>query len=140
MLFDIDPDSKVPIFQQIVNQVIFAVASGALEAGELIPSVRKLGGRLVVHPNTVAKAFQELERLGVVATRRGKGMEVTAEAPALCRAQRQDIVRRRLRAALREAASSGLAAEDIHRLVEEELTRADGPSPGERVTRRGERP
>src|SRR4051812_43778090 len=135
MLFDIDPDSKVPIFQQIVNQVIFAVASGALEAGELIPSVRKLGGRLVVHPNTVARAFQELERRGGVASRRGKGMEVTAEAPALCRARRQDIVRQRLRAALREASSSGLPPEDVRRLVEEELTRGDGAPPGDRGAR-----
>src|SRR3954447_1132871 len=103
MLFDrIDPDSPIPIFQQIVTQIIFAVASGDLEVGNLIPSVRELGPRLMVHPNTVAKAYQELERQGVLATRRGKGMEVTPEAPALCRAQRQDIVRDRIREALRE--------------------------------------
>src|SRR5262245_63668191 len=85
MFFDIEPDSGVPIYEQVVSQIVFAVASGALEPGALIPSVRDLGQRLVVHPNTVARAFQELERMGVVAARRGRGMEVTDEAPALCR-------------------------------------------------------
>ena len=80
MLWRIEPDrreSSVPIYEQIVAQVIFGVASGSLEAGALIPSVRDLAGRLTVHPNTVARAFQELERQGVVTARRGRGMEVS---------------------------------------------------------------
>jgi GntR family transcriptional regulator len=92
----------------------------------MIPSVRQLAPLVLVHPNTVAKAYQELERRGVVATRRGKGMEVTAEAPAVCRAERQNIVRGRIREALREAVSSALPAAEIRRLVEEELARANG--------------
>jgi GntR family transcriptional regulator len=124
MLFEkIHPDSPIPIYEQIVSQVIFNIASGALEVGEMIPSVRDLAVRLTVHPNTVARAFQELERQGVVAARRGKGMEVTLEAPAVCREQRQEIVRARIREALREAASSALEPEEIRRLVEEELSR-----------------
>ena len=126
MLFDVQPESPVPIYEQIVAQVIFGIASGDLEVGALIPSVRDLAVRIRVHPNTVAKAYQDLERQGVVATKRGRGMEVTAEAPAVCRARRQEIVRGRLREALREAASSALAPEDIRRLVEEELTRVNG--------------
>jgi GntR family transcriptional regulator len=126
MLFHVHPDSAVPIYEQIVGQVIFGIASGALELGTLIPSVRDLAGRLLVHPNTVARAFQELERRGVVAAKRGLGMEVTAEAPALCRAERQEIVRGRIREALREAASSGLEPEAVRRLVDEELQRANG--------------
>src|SRR5436190_17871355 len=121
MLFDIQPHSPVPIYEQIVAQVTFGIASGALEPGTLIPSVRDLAQRLVVHPNTVARAFQELERNGVVAARRGRGMEVTPEAPAAARAQRQAIVRARIRAALREAASSALPQEEVRQLVEEEL-------------------
>jgi GntR family transcriptional regulator len=126
MLFDIQPDSPVPIYEQIVSQVIFGVASGGLEVGTLIPSVRELAGRLLVHPNTVAKAFQKLEQQGVITARRGKGMEVTPRAPALCRAQRQEIVRRRIRDALREASSSDLSADEIRRVVEEELARVNG--------------
>jgi GntR family transcriptional regulator len=126
MLFDVHPESPIPIYEQIVTQVIFGVASGDLEVGELIPSVRDLAQRLVVHPNTVARAFQELERRGMVTARRGKGMEVVAEAPARCRQQRQEIVRGRIREALREAASSALSPEDIRRLVDEELGRMNG--------------
>lgn len=124
----IQPDSPVPIYEQIVAQITFAIASGALEPGAMIPSVRDLAGRLLVHPNTVARAFQELERRGVVAARRGRGMEVTAEAPLACRSQRREIVRSRIREALREAASSALTPEEIRKLVEEELARANGKS------------
>src|SRR5262249_14782471 len=73
MLFHLQFDSPIPPYEQIVAQVIFAIASGSLEVGTLLPSVRELGPRVLVHPNTVAKAYQELERLGVIVTRRGKG-------------------------------------------------------------------
>jgi GntR family transcriptional regulator len=126
MLFDVRADSPVPIYEQIVSQVIFGVASGTVEPGELIPSVRELAVRLTVHPNTVARAFQELEREGVLTAKRGRGMEVTAEAPELCRARRRSIVQGRIRDALREAVSSLLEPEAIRKLVEEELTRANG--------------
>jgi GntR family transcriptional regulator len=126
MLFDVRTDSPAPIYEQIVSQVIFGVASGAVVAGDLIPSVRELAVRLTVHPNTVARAFQELEREGVVAARRGRGMEVTSEAPALCRERRRIIVRGHIRDALREAVSSALEPEAIRKLVEEELHRANG--------------
>src|SRR5438132_14030571 len=126
MMFRVRHDSPIPIYEQIVTQVTFGIASGGLEVGTLIPSVRELAQRLLVHPNTVARAFQELERQGVVASRRGRGMEVTPEAPAACRKLRQDIVRGRIREALREAASSALPAEDVRLLVEEELARVNG--------------
>jgi GntR family transcriptional regulator len=128
LFLHIQPDSPVPIYEQIVAQVTFAIASGALEPGTMIPSVRDLAGRLLVHPNTVARAFQELERRGAVAARRGRGMEVTGDAPVTCQAQRREIVRGRIREALREAASSALTPEEIHRLVEEELARVNGKS------------
>src|SRR5262249_36137816 len=127
MLFrKIEPESTVPIYEQIVAQVIFAIASGLKPVGELIPSVRELALLLTVHPNTVARAYQELERRGVIVARRGKGMEVTPDAPRLCQDARQDILRCRIRDALREAVSSALPVEDIRRLVDEELTRVNG--------------
>jgi GntR family transcriptional regulator len=126
MLFAIPTDGPVPIYEQIVAQVIYGVAADMLQVGTLIPSVRELAERLLVHPNTVARAFQELERSGIVTARRGVGMEVTAEAPAVCQTKRQELVRQRIRQALREAASSALAPEDIRKLVEEELALANG--------------
>ena len=125
-LLRIHPDSPIPIYEQIVAQLAFAIASGGLEIGSLIPSVRDLASRLVVHPNTVARAFQELERQGIIIARRGRGMEVTPEAPALCRTLRQQIVRGRIRDALREAAASALPAEEVRRLVDEEFSKANG--------------
>jgi len=126
MLIDIQPDSPVPIYEQIVAQVTFGIASGAVDPGSLIPSVREMAQQLLVHPNTVARAFQELERRGVVEAKRGKGMEVTTAAPGLCKGQRQEILRGRIRAALREAASSALPHDEIRKLVEDELARVNG--------------
>ncbi|HEY7330580.1 MAG TPA: GntR family transcriptional regulator [Gemmataceae bacterium] len=126
MWFNIHPESPIPIFEQIVSQVIFNIAAGGLAAGDLIPSVRDLGRELTVHPNTVAKAFGELERLGVVTARRGRGMEVTPDAAKICHLQRRERVGKRIREALREAVSSGLSAEEIRRLVEEETGRSNG--------------
>jgi GntR family transcriptional regulator len=126
MLFHIQPDGPVAIYEQIVAQIIYGIAAGGLEAGTLIPSVRELAEQLLVHPNTVARAFQELERDSLLTTRRGRGMEVTPEAPAACRARRQEMVRQRIRQALREAASSALPADAIRKLVEEELARVNG--------------
>jgi GntR family transcriptional regulator len=126
MLISIQPDGSVPIYEQIAAQVIYGVAAGTLEVGTFIPSVRELAEKLLVHPNTVARAFQELERAGVVEARRGRGMQVTERGPALCRARRQELVRDRIRQALREAVASVLAPEEIRRLVEEELAAANG--------------
>ena len=126
MYFAIHPDSSVPIYEQIVAQVTFRIASGALDPGTLIPSVRDLAGKLLVHPNTVARAFQELERSGIVVAKRGRGMEVTPLAQRVCQERRREILRRRIREVLREAASSALPSLEIRRLVEEELARANG--------------
>src|SRR5437870_4134346 len=121
MLLQVQPQSSVPIYEQIVAQIIFQIAAGATTPGSFIPSVRELAQHLVVHPNTVARAFQELERRGLVAARRGVGMEVTPEAPKLCRDERQSIVREQIREALRAAAASALPPDTIRKLVEDEL-------------------
>jgi GntR family transcriptional regulator len=126
MLFHLQANSPIPAYEQIVAQVIFAIASGTLEVGSLIPSIRELGPRILVHPNTVARAYQDLERLGVIVARRGKGMEVTPEAPAICRDRRSDIIRQRIRDALHEAVTSALPADEIRYLVEQELAWANG--------------
>ncbi len=126
MLLTIHADGPVPIYEQIVAQIIYAVAAGSLEAGAFIPSVRELAEQLLVHPNTVARAFQELERAGVVTPRRGRGMEVTADAAKHCRKLRKELVRAHIRQALREAAASALESDEIRAMVEEELAQANG--------------
>jgi GntR family transcriptional regulator len=126
MIFHIQSDSRIPTYEQIVAQVTFAVATGSLQPGDFIPSVRDLAAELVLNPNTVARAFGELERGGVVEARRGRGMAVAAGAVPLCRQRRLQIVRERIRTALREAVFSGLAPEEVKRVVDEELVHARG--------------
>jgi GntR family transcriptional regulator len=126
MLFELHDKSPIPIYEQIVSQVIFAVASDGLAAGEIIPSVRDMAQRILAHPNTVARAYQELERRGVVTAKRGVGMEVTPDAPRLCRNQRQEIVRTHVRDALRSAVASALPDAEIRQLVDEELNHVNG--------------
>ncbi|MBQ6555854.1 MAG: GntR family transcriptional regulator [Firmicutes bacterium] len=72
-MFNIDIRSNVPIYEQLVGQVKRAVVQGLLKKGDLIPSVRKMAAELGVNPNTVAKAYQELEHQGVTITVRGRG-------------------------------------------------------------------
>jgi GntR family transcriptional regulator len=73
MYIRIDSSSGVPIWQQVVAQVTRQAVSGAIVAGDQLPTVRDLASELRINPNTVAKAYQELERSGLVATKRGLG-------------------------------------------------------------------
>jgi GntR family transcriptional regulator len=77
----------VPIFQQIVDRLTAAVAAGVYKPGELVPSVRQQALHLLVNPNTVQRAYEHLEREGVLVSRRGSGMAVADGAPALAAAR-----------------------------------------------------
>lgn len=107
MWFHIDPSSGLPIYRQLVDQVKQGVAGGLLQPGDRLPSVRDLALELTINPHTVAKAYQELEREGVVEMPRGKGVFIAAgRAGALpSRAEREqmlaDAVDRLVRDALR---------------------------------------
>src|SRR6059058_4602136 len=135
MIISIHPDGVVPKYEQIVVQVIYAVAAGSLEAGTLIPSVRELAEQLVVNPNTVARAYQELERQGVVTARRGRGMEVTAEAPESCQKRRRELAAQRLRRALDEAIGSGMPQDEVRGLVDHLLNNGQTSRAGREAKR-----
>jgi GntR family transcriptional regulator len=126
MLLHIDPANGVPIYEQIARQVKFSVAAGALRVNEHVPSVRELAARLAVNPNTVARAYRDLQAEGVLVPIRGTGLAITPEAPKLCRAARQQLVRERLRSVLEEAASSGLEIDEVRSIVDRELQRLAG--------------
>jgi len=72
-MFTIDPKSPLPIYEQLVAQIIRSIARGLLRSGEQMPSVRELAGTLLVNPNTVSRAYQELESRNFIVTMRGKG-------------------------------------------------------------------
>lgn len=121
MFFAIETANGVPIFEQIIRQIKFAVAGGALKTGERIPSVRELARELAINPNTVARAYRELQDDGILDAVRGMGLEVAAGAAERCRSQRQKIIRDRLRQVLLEAKQSRLELHDIRSLVDKEL-------------------
>jgi GntR family transcriptional regulator len=126
MFLHIDPHNGLAIYEQIARQVKFAIAAGALDVSQHVPSVRELAGQLAVNPNTVARAYRDLQSEGVLTPIRGTGLAVTAEAPKRCRAARQELVRERLQGALAEAAQAGLDADEIRGLVDRELRRLAG--------------
>ncbi len=123
MFLTIDPQNGVAIYEQIVRQVNFAVAGEALISGDLVPSVRELARQLAVNPNTVARAYRQLQSDGVLETVRGTGLAVSAGAVKRCRAARTKLLRERIRQVLSEAKQSQLPPRNIRSLVEEELSR-----------------
>ena len=121
MFLSIEPNDGLAIYDQVVRQIKFAVANGAVRAGEMIPSVRELARELAINPNTVARAYRELQVEGVLTSVRGTGVQVAAGAEALCQRQRIELIRARLKQVLREARQSRLEPELLRSLVEEEL-------------------
>ena len=120
MLYQLNTSDDRPIFSQIGDQVKFAVASGLLRPGELVPSVRELARQLVVNPNTVARAYRDLQGEGVLESVRGTGLQVGQGAAELCRRGRREFVSRRLGEALDEARRSHLDAEEIEAILLDE--------------------
>ncbi len=92
-----------PYYQQVANQVKFLVASGRLEADAKLPSVRKLAEQLMINPNTVARAYRELEAEGVVQTKRGSGVFIADGGSPLSRKEKNRILNERIDALLTEA-------------------------------------
>ena len=118
MFFKIDPGNGVAIYDQIVRQIKFAVADGAVTSGELVPSVRELAKQLAVNPNTVSRAYRQLQDDKILSSVRGTGLLVANGAAAKCRSARQRIVQNRLKDVLNEAARSGLPESDVRELIE----------------------
>ncbi len=113
MEFQCDPTSRVPIYRQLIDQVRQAVARGKLQPGSRLPSVRVLSRELVVNPNTVARAYTELERNGVLNTRPGLGVFVAEPLDELSAAARRERFNTALDSFLTEAVHLGFAADDV---------------------------
>ena len=126
MLLHLNMSDDRPIYAQIVDQVKFAVASGLLLPGDLVPSVRELSKQLLINPNTVARAYRELQGQQLLGAVRGTGLQVTERAPAHCREERKEIVRARLRQAIDDAWKSDLAPAEIETILHEEWTKSNG--------------
>jgi GntR family transcriptional regulator len=122
MIFRPNPSLGVPIYLQLMEQVKHAIETGALRPGEQLPGIRPLAEELVINPNTVAKAYRELEHEGVIELRHGAGAFVSGQAGKGKKAAdslrtAQPIVA----AAIERLRDRGLTDEEIRRLFEAEL-------------------
>ena len=121
----IDLTDGVPIYRQIVNQVKYLVASGLLLPGEELPPIRTLALQLKVTPNTVVKAYGELESSGVIHKRQGSGTFVSDLRPKLAVRERRRIIEQRIDALLAEAHQLNFSGNDILRMVRERRAAMD---------------
>src|SRR5438552_1237871 len=122
MLFRPNPASGVPVYLQLIGQVKHAIDVGALRPGDQLPAIRRVAEDLVINPNTVAKAYRDLEHDGTIELRQGAGAFVTGSGHT-GRVSRIQAAQPVLRAALDRLVASGLSVDEIGRLFEAELTK-----------------
>jgi len=113
--------SGTPIYRQIIEQVRLGVATGALVAGDAMPSVRMLAEENLVNPNTVVKAYAELVRDGVLESHHGKGFFVAQKRQVYSRAERLRRLRQAVEAFVHEAVFLDFTADEIRQVVNEKL-------------------
>ena len=131
MLFRPNPSSGVPIYLQLMEQVKHAIETGALRPGEQLPGIRPLAEELVINPNTVAKAYRELEHEGVIELRHGAGAFVSGQAKGKKATDTLRTAQPIVAAAIERLRDRGLTDEEIRRLFEAELaglTKSGGKS------------
>jgi GntR family transcriptional regulator len=116
----VDPDADVPPSRQLVETVLDALASGELTPGAQLPSVRTLAAEAMVNHNTVARAYRELDRLGVTEAVNGVGVFVTLGGPEIAAGERRAQTLLALRRAIAEALRAGHTYDDVQRLLKEE--------------------
>lgn len=119
--YQIDPGSGVPAYRQMMDQVKYYVASGALKAGEQLDSIRELAQKLAVNPTTVVKAYNELAHEGVIELRRGRGAFVSEKAAVMNQDEKAKALRRLARQLAVEAAQMGADEGFVMRIIREEL-------------------
>ena len=119
MQIRISPNDGVPIYLQIVNQIKYLVAAGRLGAGDEIPPIRVLASQLLVNPNTVARAYLELERAGLVSKKHGSGTYVSANGSPLARRERVKILAERADALMVEAQQMNIELDEVIKLLRE---------------------
>ncbi len=113
MEFQVNTATREPIYRQLATQVREGVARGRLKAGEKLPSVRELSRTLVVNPNTIARAYTELERDGVLHTRQGMGVFVAQPSNDLTKTARKRKLTELIDNLLTEAVYLGLSQEEV---------------------------
>ena len=117
--FRLDLKSGVPVYRQLIDQVLIAVASGTLSAGDQLPTVRQLAVDLSINPNTVVRAYKELEIRGMLTTQQGTGTFITSKKVKQDEAQRQRRLTQIVDEFVARASSDGYNVEEIIARLEE---------------------
>ena len=117
----ISTGSPTPIYRQLIDQIRLVIVRGRLACGDRLPSVRALASRLVINPNTVARAYGELVRDGVIESQQGKGYFVASKRQVYTKAERRRRLLPLLEALVSEAALLDFSADDVTAAVEEKL-------------------
>jgi GntR family transcriptional regulator len=121
MMMTIEPASFIPIYEQIKKEIKSRISLGALRPDEPLPSIRDLAGELVVNPNTVARAYRDLEQAGFIYTRKGKACFVAEGSTALILEEKARLLDEIFESAIEQAAKFGFTDEDMQRAFEESL-------------------
>ena len=119
MIVHLNPSSGVPLYLQLIEQVKHAIETGVLRAGDQLPSVRQIAEELLINPNTVARAYRELEHEGVVDLKHGSGAYIRESVVERTRLMQK--ARTVVRSSLDRLDSIDLSEDEIRRLVESEL-------------------
>jgi GntR family transcriptional regulator len=123
MQFQITTKSGIPIYRQVIQQIERQVAAGRLRPGDQLPPVRRLAEQLLINPNTVARAYRDLESAGILATRQGSGVFVREDLAPPTKAERTRLLTERTDRLLAEACELGLSYEDVLALLEKRSRR-----------------
>ena len=116
----VSTNDGIPIYLQIINQIKYMVASGRLEPGDKLPPVRKLAEQLLINPNTVARAYRELEAANVLNTRQGSGVFVSDGGSPLARKEQKRILRERIDLLIAEAKQMNITTEMVIELIQQQ--------------------
>lgn len=130
LLLRLDPTRAEPLYAQIRAQIKYLLASGGLRAHDELPSVRALAEGYLINPNTVVRAYSELERDGLVYKKRGTGTFVSEEATDMAQTEKQRIVGQRLREAIEEGRSLGLTEIQLRQAFDDQLHYPDSGKEG----------
>jgi GntR family transcriptional regulator len=114
----INASAELPIYRQIMRQIVEAIAAGRLKAGQKLASHRELSEQVVVAPLTVKKAYDELEAQGYIETQRGRGTFVCASLPRVDRREQDERIRQEARHLLSQAFIAGLNLPDVIEILE----------------------
>ena len=125
---DVDPRSGVPLYLQLVAQIERALEAGILEAGDTLPTVRQLAAELSIAPNTIVKAYGELERKGLIESRAGAGTMVSANLDGALRRQAVAALRGRLRRLVQDAVALGVDEAMLRAWFEGEVRQTHSPA------------